>query len=411
MTVPASGSVTVETVPPTGGSAITDTGLTLYSGSCTALTELDCDDDGSANGLYSLITVTGRTPGEVLYIRAWEFGGNSSGLIAVCVTTPSNCAPPTGPTVTNVTNTTAQLNWIAPAGSTAGITYDLEYGPQGFTLGSGTVVTGLTATSFQLTNLTASRPYSFFVRRNCGTTNGASAYVGPTSFTTPLTAPLNDEPCGAVALVTGTVNSSTVGATTSSQTGISTPSCAGGALPKDVWFRFSPSGTSTTLTITGTAAGALRVFTAPDCATGPFTQVFCQGASASNTGFTAPIVVPGLTPGQRYYAAVSGFASADLGGAFTLTATALLANRPQVNAAALLVYPNPSNTGQLALRLNGLSGNGNATLLNALGQVVRTQKLNLANEQTLTTRGLATGVYTLRVQAGADVFTRKVVLE
>jgi hypothetical protein len=32
-------------------------------------------------------------------------------------------------------------------------------------------------------------------------------------------------------------------------------------------------------------------------------------------------------------------------------------------------------------------------------------------EQTLSTRGLAAGLYTLRVQIGQDVLTRKVVLE
>ena len=159
VTVPASGSVTVETVPPTAGSPITDTGLSVYSGACANLTELDCDDDSSPNGFYSLISITGRTPGEVLYIRVWAFGNSATGLLAVCVTTPSNCAPPSGPTATNTTNTTAQLNWIAPTGAPAGVTYELQYGLQGFTLGSGTAVNGITGTSYQLTNLQANTNY------------------------------------------------------------------------------------------------------------------------------------------------------------------------------------------------------------------------------------------------------------
>ncbi|WP_394371002.1 T9SS type A sorting domain-containing protein [Hymenobacter terricola] len=50
-------------------------------------------------------------------------------------------------------------------------------------------------------------------------------------------------------------------------------------------------------------------------------------------------------------------------------------------------------------------------MLNALGQVVREQALTNAAEQTLPTRGLPTGVYTLRVARAGQLLTRKVVLE
>ncbi|MDB5236644.1 MAG: hypothetical protein JWR44_3637, partial [Hymenobacter sp.] len=82
------------------------------------------------------------------------------------------------------------------------------------------------------------------------------------------------------------------------------------------------------------------------------------------------------------------------------------------NADALLVFPNPSSTGRLTLRLSGPNGPGQATLLNALGQVVLTKALVAGTvDQTLTTQGLATGVYTLRVAVAGQVLTRKVVLE
>jgi hypothetical protein len=75
------------------------------------------------------------------------------------------------------------------------------------------------------------------------------------------------------------------------------------------------------------------------------------------------------------------------------------------------VYPNPSGTGQLALRLPAGPAAGTLELLNALGQQVRQQALTGAAEQTLSTRGLAAGVYTLRLLRGAEVLTKKVVLE
>ncbi|HCQ13451.1 GEVED domain-containing protein, partial [Flavobacterium sp.] len=80
--VPASGSITIETNPnPT--SPITDTGLAVYSGSCTNLTLVECNDDDSATGNFSLVDLTGRTPGEVLYVNVWEFGGDVAGTFQV----------------------------------------------------------------------------------------------------------------------------------------------------------------------------------------------------------------------------------------------------------------------------------------------------------------------------------------
>ena len=146
VTVPASGSVTIRTTAPSGGSPITDTGMTVYSGSCAALTDLGCNDDTSGNGLYSQLAFTGRTPGEVLYVRVWAYGNNNTGPIAVCALSPSNCAAPTGATSGNLTNTTATLNWATPAGGLpAGNTYEIEYGVQGFVQGTGTAVTGIMA--------------------------------------------------------------------------------------------------------------------------------------------------------------------------------------------------------------------------------------------------------------------------
>ncbi|MBU6119989.1 beta strand repeat-containing protein [Hymenobacter siberiensis] len=408
VTVPVSGSVTVKTVAPTAGSNITDTVINLYAGTCGNLTEIGCNDD--TNGLYSQVALTGRTPGEVLYIRAWAYSSTNAGQIAVCATAPSNCAAPSGPSATNVTNTTATLSWVAPTGGLpAGNTYELEYGVQGFTQGTGTSVTGLTAATYALTSLQAATDYCFYVRQNCGTVNGSSTFVGPTCFTTPLTAPANDEPCGAVALGTTTVTGSNVGSTTSIQNGIITPACSPAAQPKDVWFSFVATTTTRILTITGTAAGMVRVYTSPDCAAGPFTSVKCQAAANNNLN-VGPVNLTGLTVGTRYYVAVSGYGSSDTAGSFTILSLPT-ATRAQADTDALLVYPNPSNTGQLTLRLSGLSGTGQATLLNALGQVVATKALSGTAEQTLSTHGLATGLYTLRVTVAGQVLTRKVVLE
>ncbi len=76
--VPASGSITVETNS-NPGSPITDSGLALYSGSCASMTLIECDDDDSADGNFSLITLTNRTAGEIIYVRVWEYNGDAWG--------------------------------------------------------------------------------------------------------------------------------------------------------------------------------------------------------------------------------------------------------------------------------------------------------------------------------------------
>jgi hypothetical protein len=52
-------------------------------------------------------------------------------------------------------------------------------------------------------------------------------------------------------------------------------------------------------------------------------------------------------------------------------------------------------------------GAGRLLLLNAQGQTVREQPLLNAEQQILTTQGLPAGVYTVLVQAGPQVLTRK----
>jgi hypothetical protein len=415
-TVPVSGAVTVRTLTPAAGSNITDTGLAVYSGTCGNLTLVDCDDDGAGSGAFSLLDLTGRTPGEVLYIRVWEYGGGTSGLIAVCVTSPSNCPLPLNPAATNLTNTTADLSWTPGAALNPGDTFEIEYGLSGFVQGSGTALNGLTTASTQLTGLLPDTEYCFYVRQNCGPTNGSSSFVGPTCFITPLTAPTNDEPCGALALSPTATTATTIGATTSGQAGILLPACSPAAAPKDVWFSFTltSGATSTVLTLAGTAAGMVRLFTTADCFAGPLTPVAngCQAASTNNVGFPTPLTFTGLIPGQRYYVAVSGFGSSDNPGAFTLSASnTVLSARALAETDALLVYPNPSATGQLTLRLAPGHAAGQATLLNALGQAVRSAIVGTATEQTLSTRALAPGLYTLRIQLGQQTLTRKVVLQ
>ncbi|WP_370896532.1 T9SS type A sorting domain-containing protein [Chryseobacterium gossypii] len=69
--VPASGNLKIETRE-APGSLFDDSVLTVYSGTCGSLTEIGCDDDGD-NDYFSLLTLTGQTPGTTLYVNVWKF--------------------------------------------------------------------------------------------------------------------------------------------------------------------------------------------------------------------------------------------------------------------------------------------------------------------------------------------------
>jgi hypothetical protein len=408
---------TAATGPTSTGVRLSVTGnpantIRAYSAtSCNGpFTFVACSASNSGTVAAPNLDLTNLTPSTTYYVRVGSYGtATALGNFTICASPVPNCPAPAAPTAGTLTNTTAQVSWsTTPA---VGSTFTVIYGLTGFTPPGGTTVSGITGTSTTLTGLSPSTTYQFYVQQVCGGFNGSSTLVGPISFTTPLTAPNNDEPCGAVTLGNSVVTDSNIGSTTSIQNGINLPACSPSQAPKDVWFTIVPSGNSTTLTLAGTSAGMVRVFESPDCANGLFNQVFCQ-ASGSNNTTVGVVNVTGLTPGARYYVAVSGYGSSDTPGSFTIVGTNLLASRAQAETNALLVYPNPSSTGQLTLRLDGFHGKGQASLLNALGQVVLTKALDAGTtEQTLSTRGLAAGLYTLRVQIGQEVLTRKVVLE
>lgn len=130
---------------------------------------------------------------------------------------------------------------------------------------------------------------------------------------------------------------------------------------------------------------------------------------AAIPGATAPNYAPGPLAATTYFRrrVISGFCAPATSSAVTLTVRPILASRAAATS-ALPVYPNPSSSGELTLRLDGP---GRATLLNALGQVVLTKDLVGTADQTLITSGLAPGVYTLRVATAGRTLTRSVALE
>lgn len=81
VTVPASGNLSIDTKD----GVMTDGGMAVYSGtSCSSLSMLACNDDGSENGFMPMISIYNQTPGAVLYVRVWEADNNNNGTFGIC---------------------------------------------------------------------------------------------------------------------------------------------------------------------------------------------------------------------------------------------------------------------------------------------------------------------------------------
>ena len=94
-------------------------------------------------------------------------------------TTEISCAEVTAINVTSLTVDSAYIMWNAGGTETA---WNIEYGVDGFTLGSGTGSVE-SATNVELGNLTAGTDYDFYVQAICGAGDSAQ-WVGPFNFST-----------------------------------------------------------------------------------------------------------------------------------------------------------------------------------------------------------------------------------
>ncbi|GAB4500282.1 MAG: hypothetical protein OHK0019_38430 [Saprospiraceae bacterium] len=87
-----------------------------------------------------------------------------------------SCGTPSGLNATNITQTSATLNWGSVSGATS---YNLQWRISG---GSWNTVNGISATSYSLTGLSAGTTYNFQVQAVCS--GGAGSYSTAASFTT-----------------------------------------------------------------------------------------------------------------------------------------------------------------------------------------------------------------------------------
>ena len=330
--VPATGSLTIDSQ--TG--VITDGGMAVYSGTCGALSLVECDDDDSANGLMPRITLQNRTPGEILYVRFWEYGNNNNGTFSICAydvpaPPPGTCAcnhsepfgsiaAPTVPNPTTITTVQWAGEYATITGAVAGSTYvftsslatdflTVRQGtPGGTALGCGTTPLTVTATANGTLYLHIS------TNSSCGedqtifrtTTVGCSSCVAPPNpclTATPIA-------CGQ------TVSGTTVGGAPAA---LAPPTCGGIDLntAPGRWHTIVGNGLSIQLT----TCAAVGFDTKIGVFSGSCAALTCvasnDDAACSFSGLRSTVTFQ-TQNGVTYYIYVTGFGTAS--GAYQLTA-------------------------------------------------------------------------------------------
>ncbi|WP_323788394.1 T9SS type A sorting domain-containing protein [Psychroserpens sp.] len=93
-----------------------------------------------------------------------------------------SCFVPSDFVAESITSTTFELSWMDANPGTS--MWEFEIGPELFTQGTGTPITGVTGSPYTFMGLTPNTVYDFYMRTNCDGGNGDSDWVGPLSFRT-----------------------------------------------------------------------------------------------------------------------------------------------------------------------------------------------------------------------------------
>ncbi|MGB3590267.1 MAG: choice-of-anchor J domain-containing protein [Nonlabens sp.] len=152
-------------------------------------TEVECDETTGGTGqiITNLLTSTN-------YKIAMWVDGTSTDVVFICIEEGPVCLDPTGLDVLSVTDTTAELTWMATG--TNNVDYDVVVVAQGDPV-TGPVVATATNTGIpaSISGLTEQTEYDFFVRANCGGGELSQYVAGPTFMTAcgPIAAPFLED--------------------------------------------------------------------------------------------------------------------------------------------------------------------------------------------------------------------------
>lgn len=267
------------------------------------------------------------------------------------------CVTPNGLSASGMTTTSATLDWTENGTATQ---WDLEYGAPGFTIGSGTRVSGIAAKPYLLSGLTPSTQYEFVVRANCGNQN-YSNWSSASQFETLSAVPENTT-------VTGT------------------------------YITGQPVCFNATNTITVAGGGSTFVLQSGGSATFIAGQkiLFLPGATVESGAFMHAYIAPGGP-----WCSTSKIGGATAEGNEIPTA---------VSTASFIIYPNPTN-GDITLvqKSENLVDLVNVEIFNINGAKVMNSTLIGEKQHVFNTSSLPSGIYFVKIVAGNQVENIKLI--
>ena len=396
-----------------------DTMVSVMTGTCGALTCVASNDDVSATNYLS--SVTFPVAAGVTYYIEWSNYWDGAGFDFDLTYTPISCLKTYSiNAATNTATTSITLNWTASLSNPAN--YEVEYGAPGFVQGTGTTVFP-TTNSANLTGLTNSTVYDYYIRSNCGATQ--STWTTVTKFTTAKLCPLASGLDSATELTGWTIaggvnqglgNNATAAQSPSGYWIFNTATAPG---PNNNWL-FTPAfslqaGEQVTVSFyhrASTVARTLRV-TVGNSPTiiAQTTQLLAAAIPVATTW--AQITVPVFTAPSTgiYYFGFNDNSTA-------VPTTAALMRLDTFNFTSVLgtndflsskfsVYPNPVNN------VINFSNDQNAVvssveMADLNGRIIKSVKVN-ATEGQISVSDLATGMYMMKITTDQGVAVKKIV--
>lgn len=371
-------------------SSITTTAATVSWSAVSGAVSYDVDYKIASSGTWTnaatattatTVNLSGLASGTVYDYRVRaNCASASSNYVQAQFTTPSVvvCNAPSGLASSAISSTTATVSWSAVSGAS---NYTVEYKTTAASVWT-VAASATTATSVNLTGLTASTVYDWRVRTNCS--SGSSAYTAAQFTTTaasacpgPLDVSTNGTRSGAATIPFNTdVN------------GLISPSA-----DNDYYkFVITTGGTITVTLGTLPADYDLRLY-----------RNNSQVAISQNSGTTGESINYTATAGT-YYARVYGYNNANNAGlCYTLRVQLGTASMPETGNGAetviaktkVDVFPNPVQS-VLNINITGLNSRADIRVFDVNGKLVATRSTTTANTA-IDVSKLARGIYFVKV--------------
>ncbi|NNK81093.1 MAG: T9SS type A sorting domain-containing protein, partial [Flavobacteriales bacterium] len=289
-----------------------------------------------------------------------------------------------------------------------GATFILEYGLEGFELGTGSQITGTTGVDgppVTIPGLLVGSDYDLYFIEACDETD-STGLVGPVPIETASFPPAYDNVCNSAELFVNDpfVLFNSEGAT--SEPGEVEGSCFGGQPPLEtVWFHWTqPASTIATVT-TDTANTELHdthiaVYELNgDCSDlSNLTEIGCDedGGNEAPNGFTSVVNLTGLVEGNEYYIQVDGWDGQD--GEFGIRVFSDVVSVEEFYTDGFQIFPNPA-TDHVTLKSATMNGLVDIEIHDMNGRLTFAERrvLEATRPAILDLESLEPGVYTVRV--------------